>query len=418
MFVGIILFGLYNGLVLLPVLLSIFSKWLDTAIKIKYLDLGEKSMNRECRAKKEVNIGDSITSVSILGMSTRFPLAKNKSMFWELLENGINTVSQYPKNRGTRNILFEALYNPSKGVPGRHYVLLGSYLEEIDGFDYRFFGISEAEATSMDPQQRMLLQGTYEALEDAGMTIEEIQQCCTGVYIGIMNSDFSVVNFGPWSMKQTDQFAATGSSMSITANRISFAYNLSGPSIAFDTACSSSFTALAVACDHLEKGVIDVAIVGAANLILDPLKHSAICKANMLSTDGKCKSFDESADGYGRGEGVVVFILKGTSFVANRSDSYCEIVAWGINNDGQTSAPMTAPSVIGQRNLMDGALQRCGIDPGDVQYIEMHGTGTYIGDVVETTSVGEVYGQSRSTSNPILIGMPNFSLFYLILIIV
>ena len=405
MFVGIILFGLYNGLVLLPVLLSIFSKWISTAIKARYLDRGKRNVNMQCRTKMEVTDGESRNTVSILGMSTRFPFAENKTKLWELLVNGIDTVSDYPKNRRTRHHLFKSTFNPSKGVPGRHYVLLGSYLEEIDGFDCRFFGISELEATSMDPQQRMLLQGTYEAIEDAGMTIEEMQQCCTGVYIGIMNLDFTSVNFGPSSQKHTDQFAVTGSSMSIAANRISFAFNLSGPSIAFDTACSSSLTALAVACDHLEKGIIDIAIVGAANLILDPVKHSAICKANMLSTDGKCKSFDESADGYGRGEGMVVFILKGTNYVANRSETYGEIVSWGINNDGQTSAPMTAPSVIGQRSLMHGALEEGGIDPGDVQYVEMHGTGTYIGDVVETTSVGEVYGQSRSISDPILIGM-------------
>ena len=405
MSVGIIFFGLYNGLVLLPVLLSIFSKWLSSDIKTKYLDLGKIDMSRRCKTKRKASNGESGTTVSILGMSTRFPLAENKKKLWELLDSGINTVSEYPKNRGTRYQLFEAAFNPSKGVPGKHYVLHGSYLEEIDGFDYRFFGISEAEATSMDPQQRMLLQGTYEAIEDAGMTIEELQQCCTGVYIGIMNLDFTVVNYGPTSQNQTDQFGATGSSMSISANRVSFAFNFSGPSIAFDTACSSSLTALAVACDHLEKGIIDVAIVGAANLILDQLKHSGICEANMLSTDGKCKSFDESADGYGRGEGVVVFILKGTNFVAKKDETYGEIISWAINNDGQTSAPMTAPSIIGQRTLMDDALQQCGIDPGDVQYVEMHGTGTYIGDVVETTSVGEVYGQSKSISNPVLIGM-------------
>ena len=405
MSVGIIFFGLYNGLVLLPVLLSIFSKWLSSDIKTKYLDLGKMNMSKRYKTKWKASAGESGTTVSILGMSTRFPLAENKKKLWELLDSGINTVSEYPKNRGTRYQLFEGAFNPSKGVPGKHYVLHGSYLEEIDRFDYRFFGISEAEATSMDPQQRMLLQGTYEAIEDAGMTIEELQQCCTGVYIGIMNLDFTVVNYGPTSQNQTDQFGATGSSMSISANRVSFAFNFSGPSIAFDTACSSSLTALAVACDHLEKGIIDVAVVGAANLILDQLKHSGICEANMLSTDGKCKSCDESADGYGRGEGVVVFILKGTNFVAKKDETYGEIISWAINNDGQTSAPMTAPSIIGQRTLMDDALQQCGIDPGDVQYVEMHGTGTYIGDVVETTSVGEVYGQSKSISNPVLIGM-------------
>ena len=404
MFVGIILFGLYNGLVLLPVLLSIFSKWLDTSVQKEYLIDGQRNTSKQSKSRKKGRFGESKNSVSILGMSTRFPLARTKEKFWELLEKGINTVTEYPKNRGARRLHFERYFNPSKGVPGKHYVLLGSYLEEIDGFDYRFFGISEAEATSMDPQQRLLLQGTYEAIEDAGMTIEELQQCCTGVYTGIMNLDFTTINFGENSMKDMDQFAATGSSMSITANRISFAFNLSGPSIAFDTACSSSLSALAIACDHLEKGIIDVAIVGTANILLDPLKHAAICKANMLSPDGKCKAFDESADGYGRGEGAVVFILKATNFVVNRNETYGEIISWGINNDGQTAAPITAPSIIKQKALMNDVLEDSGIDPSDVQYVEMHGTGTYIGDLVETSSVGEVYGCSRDASESILIG--------------
>ena len=415
MFFGILLFGLYNGLVLLPVLLSIFSKWLDTSIQKEYLMNGGSDMAREPKDKRRENSQGIKNSVSILGMSTRFPLARSKEKFWELLEDGINTVSEYPKNRGTRRQLFEMFYNPSKGVPGKHYVLLGSYLEEIDGFDYRFFGISEAEATSMDPQQRLLLQGTYEAIEDAGMTVEELQQCCTGVYTGIMNMDFGVVTLGEHSTKELDQFSGTGSSMSITANRISFAFNLSGPSMAFDTACSSSLTALSVACDHLEKGVIDVAIVGTANILLDPLNHAAICKANMLSPDGKCKAFDESADGYGRGEGVVVFILKATDFVVNRSEAYGEIISWGVNNDGQTAAPITAPSVIKQTTLMSDVVEYSGIDPSDVQYVEMHGTGTYIGDLVETSSVGEVYGNSRDISDPILIGISMLPMFLFLL---
>ena len=412
MFVGIILFGLYNGLVLLPVLLSIFSKWLDTRMKTEYLINAQDKIERKPRRTRKRKCRGETTSLSILGMSTRFPLSRSKERFWELLENGINTVSEYPKNRGTRSQRFEMFFNPSKGVPGKHYVLLGSYLEEVDGFDYRFFGISEAEATSMDPQQRLLLQGTYEAVEDAGMTVEELQQCCTGVYTGIMNMDFGVVTLGEHSTKELDQFSGTGSSMSITANRISFAFNLSGPSMAFDTACSSSLTALSVACDHLEKGVIDVAVVGTANILLDPLNHAAICKANMLSPDGKCKAFDESADGYGRGEGVVVFILKATDFVVNRSEAYGEIISWGVNNDGQTAAPITAPSVIKQTTLMSDVLEDSGIDPSDVQYIEMHGTGTYIGDLVETSSAGEVYGYSRDMSDPILIGTSFYLLPY------
>ena len=404
MFVGIILFGLYNGLVLLPVLLSVFSSWIETALNKKQLS-NEPSDETPSTVTKKFDSGDTKGSISILGMSTRFPKARNKEQFWELLKSGINTVEEYPENRETRTRLFKWLFNPSKGVPGRHYVMHGSYLEGIDGFDCKFFGISKAEATSMDPQQRMLLQGTYEAIEDAGMTVEELQQCRTGVYTGVMNLDFSSVTFSPYTMKNFDQFSATGTSMSITANRISFAFNMTGPSIAFDTACSSSLTALLVACDHLEKGEIDVAVVATANILLDPLKHASICKASMLSPDGKCKTFDESADGYGRGEGVAVMILKATDYVVNREETYGEILSWGANNDGQTAAPMTAPSVIGQKMLMGEVLQGSGIDPRDVQYVEMHGTGTYIGDLVETRSIGEVYGISRDPSDPVIIGM-------------
>ena len=415
MFVGIILFGLYNGLVLLPVLISVFSHWLDIKLKKRNFALQKRNVKAKYKSKRTMKIGDSKSSVSILGISTRFALARNKDKFWKLLESGINTVSDYPENRGMRHRLFEKSFNPSKGIPGRHYVMLGSYLEEVDGFDYKFFGISEAEATNMDPQQRMLLQGTYEAIEDAGMTIEELQQCCTGVYTGIMNLDFGSITVGENSMRNLDQFSATGSSMSITANRISFAFNLSGPSIAFDTACSSSLTALTVACDHLEKGIIDVAIVGTANIILDRVKHAAICKANMLSPDGRCKSFDESADGYGRGEGVVVFILKSSNCVVNRNETYGDVISWGVNNDGQTAAPITAPSIIKQKTLMNAILQDSGIDPDDVQYVEMHGTGTYIGDLVETGSVGEVYGSSRNKSDPLLIGISMLSRFQFLL---
>ncbi len=198
---------------------------------------------------------------------------------------------------------FEDVYNPTRPLAGRQYVSKGSYLENIERFDNKFFGISSTEAKSMDPQQRMLLQGTFEAIEDAGMKLEELQCCSTGVYVGIMNLDYSSVVLRDDHILSIDQFASTGTAFSISANRISFALNLNGPSVATDTACSSSLTALSIACDHLQKKVVDIAIVAAANIILCPKKQVTICRANMLSPDGKCKVFDERADGYGRGEG-------------------------------------------------------------------------------------------------------------------
>lgn len=404
MFIGIILFGLYNGLVLLPVLLSIFSKWLNTDIQWKYISILQKKANKDASSRGRHAIGNGKHHISILGISTRFPQARTKNQFWELLKKGINTVGDYPTNR-LRRFHFVQLFHPARSIPGRHYVIQGSYLENLDGFDYKFFGISKAEATNIDPQQRLILQGTYEAIEDAGVTVEELQQCRTGVYTGLMNTDFSSVVFSIDAIKGIDQFTGTGSALSITANRVSFAFNLTGPSMAIDTACSSSLTALTVACDHIEKGLIDVAIVAAANIILDPLKQVSICKANMLSTDGKCKAFDESADGYGRGEGIAVLILKATEYVVDRDETYGEILSWNANNDGQTAAPITAPSVLGQKTLMNDVLQASGINPDDVQFVELHGTGTFIGDLVETRSVGEIYGAARDPSDPIPIGM-------------
>ena len=409
MFLGIIVLGLYNGFVVLPVLLSIFSRYIvfqnkaitsDTELlspfqMVKRLFL--KCIGR--RNKRAENL-----SISILGISTRLPTASNKNQFRDLLEKCGNTTTEYPENRYARKRYFDDSFHPSRPVAGKLYVSSGSYLENIDKFDHQFFGISAKEAKSMDPQQRMLLQGVYEATEDAGITLDELQRCTTGVYVGIMNLDYSSVVLRDDTLLKIDQFASTGTAFSIAANRISFSLNLTGPSIAIDTACSSSLTALSVACDHLEKRIVDVAIVAAANLILCPRKQTTICRANMLAPDGKCKVFDERADGYGRGEAIIALILKASDLVSVKDKPYAEILGWGTNNDGQSAAPITAPSADLQRDLMRNVLQQANVDPRKLQFVEMHGTGTIIGDMIETKSVGEVYGKCRDQSNPIMIG--------------
>ena len=406
MFLGIILFALFNGLALLPVLLSIFSK----CINMRQISNLQRRRLPGKRKKKIQPLGGISSSsknevISMLGMSTRVPSARNYNEFWEVLLDGKDTISEYPEQRKALHEQFDHFYNPSRPLSGRHYVSRGSYLDQIDAFDHIFFGISATEVKSMDPQQRMLLQGTYEAIEDAGMKLEELQQCCTGVFVGMMNLDFSsVFASSDEKLLSIDQFTITGKSLSIAANRISFALNLTGPSLVVDTACSSSVTALSIACDHLQRRVVDVAIVAAANLIFCPKNQVNICRANMLATDGKCKVFDERADGYGRGEAIVAFILKASDFVDGKFDPHGEILGWGINNDGQNAAPITAPSVEGQVEVMSNVLQQANVNLDDVQYLEMHGTGTVIGDLVETRSVGAVYGKSRAASTPLLIG--------------
>ncbi len=409
MFVGIILFGLYNGIVLLPVLLSIFARFVDIRAKHTFTPEDFKTfplsfMTWSSKKTKKKVSPEKKGSVAVMGLSTRLPTVRTKDDFWALLKEGRNTVSEYPEDRYSRKEHFDGQFHPHRTVAGKIYVSRGSYLEGIAGFDYTFFGITPAEARMMDPQQRMLLQGAYEAIEDAGMTLDEVQQCSTGVYVGIMNQDYNSVTLGKDSLPHMNQFTATGNAYSMAANRISFSLNLSGPSMAVDTACSSSLTALNIACDHVQKGIVDVAIVGAANLILCPNTQAPICQANMLAADGKCKVFDEAADGYGRGEGVVVFVIKSSEFVHETDQPYCDIISWSINNDGKSAAPITAPSAESQKKLMRDVLQEACVDPRDVQYVEMHGTGTIIGDMVEVASVGGVYGTPRGPEDPVLVG--------------
>ena len=411
MFLGIAVFGLFDGLVLLPVLVSLLGSFFrgvnsfqipDWALK-KYSDpvLHSKTRPRKRVEKKS----DNQKLISVVGIATRFPTAKTKDQFWELLLNGRRTLSEYPENRRGRFSHFKRMFNPSRPMMGRMYVTKGSFLEDIDLFDHQFFGISAREAKTMDPQQRLILQNVFEAIEDAGLRLEDLQNCRTGVYVGIMNWDYDGVIRSDSSLLNQDQFTGTGVDPSLIPNRISFALNFTGPSLFVDTACSSSLSALSIAYDHLKSGRCDIAIVSAANILLDTVKHIAICQANMLASDGQSKSFDAAADGYGRGEGIASVILK-PSFTAvlDGDNIYCDILSCGVNSDGRGAIPITAPSIQGQQDLCQEVLASSGIRADAIQYVEAHGTGTIIGDRVETESIANVYSCMRPADNPLRIG--------------
>ena len=336
--------------------------------------------------------------ISVVGISCRFPGAKSKDEFWHLLEQGKSSITPFPENRPEQHKAFLEYYNPKRFVTGRHSVLNGSYLEEIKYFDNKFFGISDQEARGMDPQQRILLQVVYEAIEDAGMRLEDLQNCRTGVFVGVMNTDHSRLASDPSNYSMMDQYAPTGSTLSIIANRVSFCLNLTGPSLVVDTACSSSLTALKIAYDNLHNNECDIAIVSAPNIILSEMVQMASSLGGLLAPDGRSKSFDASGDGYGRGEGFAAVILKLSHAALNdKDDEYCEIVACGMNSDGQNAVPMTAPSSRMQAELSRRVLEQSGVDPEDVDFFEAHGTGTAIGDVVEIDSIADTY--SRRTAN-------------------
>ena len=404
MFIGIVILGLLHGLVILPVYLTLLAKLFSfREVNIsKSLLKWIKRVGKKNSQVKSINSSEfavktkNVIPAAIVGIGCRFPGGANsKDAFWNLLMEGKSAIGTYPTDRPNSKEFLDS-YHPAMGTPGKHYVKTGAFLDHIKGFDAQFFGISPVESRSMDPQQRILLQVVYEAIEDAGMRLEELQECRTGVYVGLMNLEYGSLVMAPSHIRKIDQFSSTGCALSVVANRISFSLNLTGPSLTVDTACSSSMVAFDIAFGHLQTGECDVAIVCAPNILLISNKfHTACCRTRLLAHDGRCKTFDLKGDGYGRGEGVAAVVIKPTkTALEDRNDIYAEVVACGINNDGQTAIPMTAPSEVTQAALFHRVLRESGLCKDDIQYIEAHGTGTAIGDVVEMNSVAAVYGNS------------------------
>ena len=405
MFVGIVVLGLVHGLAILPVYLTLLGKIFDfremniDSIIIKWFKRAKKQnfyKTTNTNSSEYVAKAKNSIPVAIIGIGCRFPGGANsKDEFWDMLVDGRCGIGSYPRNRPNAREFIDC-FNPGKKTPGKHYVLKGAFLENITGFDAPFFGISPTECRSMDPQQRILLEVVYEAIEDAGIRLDDLQQCRTGVYVGLMNLEYSSLVLDSSNIRKIDQFSSTGCAMSILANRISFSFDLTGPSMTLDTACSSSLVAFDVAFGHLQTGECDVAIVCAANVLLLGNKfHTACCRTGLLAQDGRCKSFDIKGDGYGRGEGVAAVVIKPTkTALDDRDDIYAEVVACGVNNDGKTAIPITAPSEVTQSILFQRVLQQSGFCKDDIQYVEAHGTGTAVGDVVEMGSLATVYGNS------------------------
>ena len=398
--------GSIHALIVVPTFLVLFEELVlyfnskDSEELVEdYLEAYD-SMLLEARNGDITKLKAKRPQISIIGISCRFPGANCKDLFWVLLEEGKSSIRPFPDNRTQEHKAFFELYNPKRFVNGRLCAINGSYLEEIQTFDNRFFGISNQEARAMDPQQRILLQVVYEAIEDAGMRLEDLQKCRTGVFVGVMNLEYGALTTDRSNYSNINQYSSTGITASILANRVSFCLNLTGPSIAVDTACSSSLTALKLACDNLHHDDCDIAIVCAPNVVLDHSMQMVTSMAGLLAPDGRCKSFDASGDGYGRGEGFAAVVLKLTKdALCDKDDVYCEIVACGMNNDGQNAVPITAPSAKMQAELSRRVLEQSGVTAEDVDYFEAHGTGTAIGDVVEVNSIADTYSNQGATSS-------------------
>ncbi len=336
--------------------------------------------------------------IAVVGMSCKFPGAAGVQAFWELMEKGRHAVRTIPKERWST----EEFYHAGKPLNGKMITRWGGFIDEIQFFDNDFFDISPREAQKMDPQQRLLLEVTWEALESASLNREKIGGTQTGVFIGISNNDYSRDLYR--DIKELDMYTSTGNAFSIAANRISYLFDLHGPSMAIDTACSSSLVAVHLACKSLETGESSLAIAGGVNLIVTPHLNISFSQAQMMSQDGKCKTFDAGADGYVRGEGCGIVILKRLSEALRDNDHIWAVIKGSaVNQDGKSNG-LTAPNIEAQKAVIAMALKNARIKPFQVSYIETHGTGTPLGDPIEFNAISQIYSQGRHAKQKCRLG--------------
>lgn len=332
--------------------------------------------------------------VVIIGTSFRFPGTTPQSFWHDLLANK-DLVSHVEEGRWS----FDAYTHPDKKHPGTSYTFSAGSVGDVSGFDASFFGISPREASLMDPQQRMLLEMTWESVEHAGKAPSSLKGSQCGVYIGIASADYAYRFTEDISI--VDSSVATGNTASIAANRISYLFDLHGPSIAMDTACSSSMVAFHQACQAIRSGEIEEALAGGVSLHLHPYGFIAFSKATMLSRKGRCQVFDAAGDGYVRSEGGGIFYLKDYDAAIRDGDRILAVVAGsGVNTDGYKSG-LTVPNPAAQIELMESTYKKAGLTADDLDYLEAHGTGTAVGDPIETRAIGLALGQQRSKPLPI-----------------
>jgi acyl transferase domain-containing protein/acyl carrier protein len=341
--------------------------------------------------------------IAIIGMACRFPGgAHTPEAFWQLLKNGTNAISEVPSTRWNS----EQFYDADPDASGKMYTRHGGFLQDITQFDASFFGISPREALRMDPQQRLLLEVAWEALENAGLPESSFVGSQTGVFCGFMQSQ----SYAQLQLQASqgacadDPYFSIGSSASITSGRLSYLFDLQGPSIAVDTACSSSLVATHLACQSLRKDECKLALVGGVNAIIQPSEMVNACKMRMLSKDGRCKTFDQDADGFALGEGCGVVVLKCLSNALADGNTILAIIRGSaINQDGHSNG-ITAPNRAAQEAVIAQAIANATIEPHQVQYVEAHGSGTALGDLIEISALGAALGEGHSTDRPLLVG--------------
>lgn len=337
--------------------------------------------------------------IAVVGMGCRFPGdADSPETFWKLISEGRDAVVEVPPERWN----IDDYFDPDPSAPGKMNTRWGGFLKRADEFDADFFGISPREAVRVDPQHRLVLEVAWEALENAGLPAADIAQTKTGVYVGVIGSDYALLQSR--DLNQLDVFSGTGSSHAILANRLSYVLNLNGPSITLDTACSSSLVTVHLACQSLRRREIDMALAGGVNLILGPEMTVTLTKAYMMAPDGRCKTFDAAANGYVRGEGCGMLVLKRMSDALAHGDRIVAVIRGSaVNHDGRSNG-LSAPNGPAQEAVIRTALADAHLTPNQISYLEAHGTGTRLGDPIEIEALRSVFGPGRSADQPLVIG--------------
>lgn len=348
--------------------------------------------------------------IAIIGIGCRFPGGVNDTeAFWKLLAEGQDVVSEVPADRWN----VERFYDPEPGIAGKSVAKRGGFITGLDQFDPQFFGISPREAPYIDPQQRLLLETAWEAIEDAGEVLDIEGGTEIGVFAGVSHNDYQNIQGGATDRSGISAHSPTGSAHSIAANRISYCFNLKGPSMSMDTACSSALTAVHIACEQILAGRCKMALAGGVTVMITPDGFIGFSQAGMLSPDGKCKAFAAEANGFVRGEGAGMVLLKPLSqAIADGNPIHGVILGSSLNQDGHTNG-ISLPSPEAQARLVSDACIDAGIKPSQVGFVEAHGTGTAVGDPIEATALSDALCADRPIDSPLPIGSVKTNLGHL-----
>ena len=337
---------------------------------------------------------------AIVGYAARFPGAGNADEFWDVLREGRDAISEVPADRWDVDEFFDA----DPDTPGKVATRRAGFVDDVTGFDAPFFGMSTREARMLDPQHRLLLETAWRAVEHSGTAPTSLANTNTGVFVGLATHDYLGMASGELTFPEIEAYMAIGTSNAAAAGRISFRLGLQGPAVAVDTACSSSLVAIHQACQALRLGECDLALAGGANVLLTPATMITFSSAHMLARDGRCKTFDAAADGYVRGEGCGVIVIKRLEDAIRDGDNIRAVIRGSAINQDGASGGLTVPNGVAQQRVIADALKRSGLDPADVDYLEAHGTGTSLGDPIEAQAAGAVLGEGRKDGDPLLIG--------------